>query len=207
MKKVSNKCVVCDTSEPAYKCVCLSRYCSVSCFKQHKEVCEGDVRLKAQEPARKVDVEGVVIDVSRKRGRQFKVEGEEIHYKVTQDMLEKLMHNEMVSSVQRELQKEELQKEELQKDELQKDELQKDAEKKTGVEIANVEEHSIVSSIVNAVRSIGLTKSLKSKRKKLMLYMENDEHFDMFCDSILREIGARDEQGRFQLSLEEEEKK
>lgn len=177
----THQCVVCNRESPAYKCLCLARYCCVACFKTHKESCEISSLKKNANPA-KDDVEGVVVDVERKRGRQYEVEREELHYKVTDEMLEKLMESDVVKCIQRELQKD-----------------GDDGKVEERKHIENIEEASIASSIASTIRSIGKIKSLKTKRKKLMMYMDGDEKFSSFCDSVLKEIGGRDEEGKYNL--------
>ena len=82
------QCIVCKEEKPKYKCPkCESRYCSIMCFKKHKEALCEDICRRQQQSAENVD------DPSAKRARL----GGEAREKEKDDMDEELEESDILS--------------------------------------------------------------------------------------------------------------
>lgn len=207
-------CCTCGVEGPKYKCRCLATYCSVECFKKHKEVCAGPTHLARAT----VEEPGISRD-TKNRVRLYEIDREEASFTVTDTKLHQLLQLECVQNVMSVLKKRKTtsvvdgEKEvvDTKVDEDEDDDgppvVLSSAERKRpvdevvvrqeGLSALTAEQKSLAEWIARNVEEVCRAPTMRSKRSRLEQRMERDNDLAEFCDKLLKEIGARDNEGRF----------
>jgi hypothetical protein len=206
------KCLLC-ASPGKYKCPgCVARYCSVACYASHKVACV-PVAAALKRPA----VPALQRTVKK---RPYEADREEISFTASQDLLQRVLETPEAAAVVAVLrhrrpagnvpvQPDEKQLVEEGEQDNEEPEVvsskrpKMDAGEARGAKPASVAEADCIAQVhqvASAVVRVCNASSLQAKRDIVLQLMEQPDGA-VFCDKILRVLGARDEHGRCALEV------
>lgn len=185
-------CEICHSKSSVYKCPkCRTPYCSVACFSVHKGVCSAVEEVGKASQGSKADAARGLLPARRRRAGP--VVDDDPLYVVSAEALERVNGLPSVQEVMKELKRR------------KRGDGGDDGDDDSPPSVmatgqlgnaAQAEHQSRVRALADVVEAIGSREYLEDQRKAMLLYLENDEAVAEWCDEILRQVGARDEQGR-----------
>lgn len=207
-------CFGCGVDGSKYKCAsCRAPYCSVPCYKVHKNACKAPERaavLKASAPT-----EGLVRTRSK---RPYLQEREEVAYSATPEMLDRVSELEAVQNVLEILRGRDkrlkLDREpneaggerEADEDDNGPPEVISLKPRAEGSDVAESNRHqsvhtantsSLMEHLADVIVQVCNAPTLEKKQHLMSGFLATDVDVDSFCDSILQLIGARNKEGQF----------